>query len=267
MWYFYLTFWALVMMRFCFSHQEDWSRSHGTTHLDVSDNTQHHWWTYSLLPQPCHQHCRHHTHNWTQPPKFTLLQAWQDRWPSLPLVPYTTWHPRIPNALSSPHSHRMTLLHSLSSLHLHRPTITDLLGGSQYPGLAFQVLKHTRTFLQRTGQLNRIWSTHSSATCTFGPLQAVTPQPARPKQILKRLSLTLESMASICFGEHVDLCWLWWFVLILSLTRLSVEVQDTLTLLNIMLSQDLLILILHIKATRWDPSLFVGDAKHNWFIC
>ena len=36
------------------------------------------------------------------------------------------------------HSLRMALFHSLSSLHLGRPSITDLLGGSQDPGLVFK---------------------------------------------------------------------------------------------------------------------------------
>ena len=77
--------------------------------------------------------------------------------------PHCPWCPTKPDTpehflLHCPchHSHRMALLHSRSSLHLRRPTITDLLGGSQDPCLTFKVLKHTRTFLQRTGQLNRV---------------------------------------------------------------------------------------------------------------
>ncbi|KAG0718269.1 RNA-directed DNA polymerase from mobile element jockey [Chionoecetes opilio] len=54
------------------------------------------------------------------------------------------------------HSHRMALLQSLSPLLLRRPTLAELLGGSPDPGLAFKVLKHTRTFLQKSGQLHRI---------------------------------------------------------------------------------------------------------------
>ena len=62
----------------------------------IRQHTRHHWWTYSLLPQSCHQHCLHHTHNWIQPPKLTPTQAGHDRQPSLPLVPYTTMHLRTP---------------------------------------------------------------------------------------------------------------------------------------------------------------------------
>ncbi|KAG0723009.1 hypothetical protein GWK47_005780 [Chionoecetes opilio] len=51
------------------------------------------------------------------------------------------------------HSHRTALLQSLL---LRRPTLADLLGGSPDPGLAFKILKHTRTFLQKSGQLHRI---------------------------------------------------------------------------------------------------------------
>ena len=54
------------------------------------------------------------------------------------------------------HSHRTVLLQSLTALHIPRPTLSDLLGGSQDPGLAFKTLKNTRTFLKKTGQLQRI---------------------------------------------------------------------------------------------------------------
>ncbi|KAG0718494.1 hypothetical protein GWK47_052348 [Chionoecetes opilio] len=54
------------------------------------------------------------------------------------------------------HSHRTALLQSLSPLLLRRPTLADLLGGSPDPGLAFKILKHTRTFLHKSGQLHRI---------------------------------------------------------------------------------------------------------------
>ena len=42
----------------------------------------------------------------------------------------------------------------------------------------------TRTFLQRTRQLHKIWSADPSATFTFGRLQAVTSQPARPHPLI-----------------------------------------------------------------------------------
>ncbi|MPC43615.1 hypothetical protein E2C01_037265 [Portunus trituberculatus] len=45
------------------------------------------------------------------------------------------------------HPQCTTLFHSMVSLQIHRPSLTNLLGGSQYFGLAFKTLKHIRTFL------------------------------------------------------------------------------------------------------------------------
>ena len=77
--------------------------------------------------------------------------------------PHCPWCPTQPDTpehllLHCPrhHSHRTQLFHSLASLHIHRPTVADLLGGSQDPGQAFKILKHTRTFLTKTEQFHRI---------------------------------------------------------------------------------------------------------------
>ena len=127
-----------------------------STHLgDIRHDTRPHWWTHS----PCraldttitrlrigHSRLRAHLH------RLGLADN-----------PYCPW---CPTQLDTPehvllfcprhHSHRVALMHSLNGLNIRRPTLAQLLGGSLPPDQAFKVLKQTRAFLQRTGQLRRI---------------------------------------------------------------------------------------------------------------
>ncbi|XP_050706946.1 uncharacterized protein LOC126992319 [Eriocheir sinensis] len=77
--------------------------------------------------------------------------------------PHCPWCPTQPDTpehlLHCPrfHSLRTNLKASLTRLHIHRPTLEDLLGSNTLsPNTAFQALKCTQTFLQKSGQLNRI---------------------------------------------------------------------------------------------------------------
>ena len=94
-------------------------------------------------------HCCHKTPNWPQPPKPTPTQTGYDRWPHCSWCPTQLDTSQHLLHYSRRYSHRIASLHSLSSLHFRRATVIDVLGDSQNPGLAFKVLKHTRTFLQR----------------------------------------------------------------------------------------------------------------------
>ncbi|KAG0713306.1 Nucleic-acid-binding protein from mobile element jockey [Chionoecetes opilio] len=118
-------------------------------------DTRHHWWTHSpsraldtAVTRLRIGHTRLNSH-------LHKLGMTDD--------PHCPW---CPTYLDTPehlllqcprhHSHRTALLQSLYPLLLRRPTLADLLGGSPDPGLAFKILKHTRTFLQKSGQLHRI---------------------------------------------------------------------------------------------------------------
>ncbi|XP_050687813.1 uncharacterized protein LOC126981137 [Eriocheir sinensis] len=78
--------------------------------------------------------------------------------------PHCPWCPTQPDTpehllLHCPrfHSLRTTLKASLTSLRIHRPTLEDLLGSDALsPTTAFHALKCTQTFLQKSGQLDRI---------------------------------------------------------------------------------------------------------------
>ena len=139
----------------------------------IRQDTRYHWWTYSpsraldtavTRLRIGHIHLNSHLHK--------LGMTDDPHCPWCPTQPHTPEHLLL--HYPRHHSHHMALLHSLSFLHLRRPTITDLLGGSQDPDLSFKVP-------QRTGQLNRIWFTYSSATCIFGALKAVASQPLHSK--------------------------------------------------------------------------------------
>ncbi|KAG0715803.1 hypothetical protein GWK47_011104 [Chionoecetes opilio] len=120
----------------------------------IRHDTRHHWWT----PPPAVP--------WTpqSPDSGLATPASKAHLHKLGMTddPHCPW---CPTYLDTPehlllqcprhHSHRTALLQSLYPL-LRRPTLADLLGGSPDPGLAFKILKHTRTFLQKSGQLHRI---------------------------------------------------------------------------------------------------------------
>ena len=78
----------------------------------------------------------------------------------VPLVPNITTYHRSQNTYYIVLATTPTALlgtHTLIVIPPPSQTITDtLLRGSQYPDLTSKVLKHTRTFLQRSGQLNTI---------------------------------------------------------------------------------------------------------------
>ncbi|KAG0720021.1 hypothetical protein GWK47_007025 [Chionoecetes opilio] len=121
----------------------------------IRHDTRHHWWTHSpsraldtAVTRLRIGHTRLNAH-------LHKLGMTAD--------PHCPWCPTYPDTpehllLQCPrhHSHRTALLQSLSPLLLRRPTLADLLGGSPDPGLAFKILKHTRTFLHKSGQLHRI---------------------------------------------------------------------------------------------------------------
>ncbi|KAG0725791.1 hypothetical protein GWK47_004551 [Chionoecetes opilio] len=100
---------------------------------------------------------RHQTPDWPHPPPtptYTNLGMTDD--PKCPWCPtYLDTPEHLLPAMSSHHSHRTVLFQSLyppsPADQLYRP-----LGGSPAPGLAFKILKHTRTFLQKSSQLHRI---------------------------------------------------------------------------------------------------------------
>ena len=103
----------------------------------IRQDMWHHWWTYSpsralhtasttlrIGPSCLNSHLH----------KLGMTDDNHCSW--CPIQPHTPEH-----LLHCPrhHSHCMAHFHSMSSLHLRRLTITDLLGGSQDPGLAFKV--------------------------------------------------------------------------------------------------------------------------------
>ncbi|KAG0710347.1 hypothetical protein GWK47_002516 [Chionoecetes opilio] len=121
----------------------------------IRHDTRHHWWTHSpsraldtAVTRLRIGHTRLNAH-------LHKLGMTDD--------PHCPW---CPTYLDTPehlllqcprhHSHRTALFQSPYPLLLRRPTLADLLGGSPDPGLAFKILKHTRTFLQKSGQLHRI---------------------------------------------------------------------------------------------------------------
>ena len=109
---------------------------------DIRQDTRRHWWTHS----PCR----------ALDTAITRLRIGHTRLNShlhrlgMTDTPHCPW---CPTQLDTPehlllhcprhHSHRVTLLHSLSTLRLNRPTLAVLLGGVTYPGLAFTKLPNS----------------------------------------------------------------------------------------------------------------------------
>ena len=113
----------------------------------------------TLFSPPSSQHGTLHSHTSHYTVLATTLTAWHPTQPHTPehlplhcprhhphsIAPYTATHPRTPPiTLSSPPPSQhgtppLTVTYTSTYQHL-----TNLLGGSQYPGLAFKVIKHTR---------------------------------------------------------------------------------------------------------------------------